>query len=79
MRKQINTCRLVDGEKRVNFWVKNRLHDAKSCNRVYKNYITREFYLHHEENSATSRCIFEAVYQTPIDGIPSHSQHPTMK
>lgn len=79
MHKQINTCRLVDGEKRVNFGVKNILYSAESYSRVNKNYITREFYLHHEENSATSRCIFEAVYQTPIDGISSHSQHPTMK
>lgn len=57
MHKQINTCSLVDGKKGVNFGVKNRLHDAKSYSRVNKNYITREFYLHHEENSATSRCI----------------------
>lgn len=77
--KQINTCSLVDGKKEVNFGVKNRLHYAESCNRVNKNYITREFYLHRDVAESTSRCIFEAVYHTPIDGISSHSQHPTMK
>ena len=61
MHKQINTCRLVDGEKRVNFGVKNRLHDAKSYSRVNKNYITREFYLHREGVSPVSRGSFTYI------------------